>query len=162
MINKENSLNAKQIALLIIPALLLIAFSGFIYWLLIYRKEGQFVGLQFNEIAFADWGWCVLALICSMVILFIFLKIVPMKHMYDPNVRLLADSYDIWFLALYFIPNGFYEELLFRGTLQPLLGLIPAAFIFALVHISYSLPHISSFFFISYSPIHLKFSHKQL
>ena len=78
-----------------------------------------------------------LALICSMVVLFIFLKIVPMKHMYDHNVRLLADSYDIRFLAFYFIPNGFYEELLFRGTLQPLLGLIPVALIFALVHISY-------------------------
>ena len=57
--------------------------------------------------------------------------------MYNPNVRLLADSFDIRFLALYFIPNGFYEELLFRGTLQPLLGLVPAALIFALVHISY-------------------------
>ena len=134
---QENSLNAKQIALLIIPVLLLIAFSGFIYWLLIYRKEGQFVGLQFNEISFADWGWCALGLICSMVVLFVFLKIIPMKHMYNPNVRLLADSFDIRFLALYFIPNGFYEELLFRGTLQPLLGLVPAALIFALVHISY-------------------------
>lgn len=137
MINKERSLNAKEIILLIVPVLLLLTFSGFIYWLLIYRKEEQFTGLQFNEIMFADWGWCALALICAMIVLFAFLKVAPMKHMYDPNVRLLADSYNIRFLALYFIPNSFCEELLFRGTLQPLLGLIPATLIFALVHISY-------------------------
>ena len=60
-----------------------------------------------------------------------------MKMMYDPNVRALSDMFSMKFLAIYFIPNAFYEELLFRGALQPWLGIVPAALIFALVHISY-------------------------
>ena len=127
----------KEKLLITIPVIAMIAIAGFIYWLLIYRKEGQCIGLLQSEISLVDFGWCLAGLACGLAVLFIFIKLIPMKMMYDPNVRLLADSFSMKFLGVYFIPNAFYEELLFRGALQHLFGIVPATLIFALVHISY-------------------------
>ncbi len=130
-------MKTKEKLLVTIPVIAMIAIAGVIYWFLIYRKYGQCVGLQAEEIALVDFGWCLVGLACAFGILFVFIKLIPMKLMYDPNVRILADSFSMKFLAIYFIPNAFYEELIFRGALQPLIGLVPAALIFALIHISY-------------------------
>ena len=130
-------MKTKEKLLITIPVIAMVAIAGFIYWLLIYRKCGQWIGLLPSEISLADFGWLLAGLICAFIVLFAFIKLIPMKMMYDPNVRLLADSFSMKFLGVYFIPNAFYEELLFRGALQPLLGLVPASLIFALVHISY-------------------------
>lgn len=128
---------AKEILLIAVPVALLTIITGIIYWFLIYRKYGQFKGLLLEEITITDWGWCLLGLACALAILFAFIKLVPLKYMYDPNVRILADSYSMRFHTINFLPNAFYEELLFRGTLQVLLGILPATLIFTLVHVSY-------------------------
>lgn len=130
-------MKTKEKLLITIPVIAMIAFAGFIYWLLIHRKYGQCVGLLPSEISIVDFGWCLAGLACAFGVLFIFIKLIPMKMMYDPNVRALSDSFSMKFLAIYFVPNAFYEELLFRGALQPLVGIVPAALIFALVHVSY-------------------------
>ena len=127
----------KHALILTLPVAGMIAIAALIYWLLIVRKQGQAIGLLPSEIAAADLLWCALALICALGVVYIFYKLLPMKYMYDPNVRLLADSYSMKFLTVYFIPNAFYEELIFRGALQPIIGVIPSTLIFTLVHISY-------------------------
>jgi len=127
----------KELLLITVPVALLTAVAGLIYWFLIYRKYGQCKGLLLEEITLTDWGWCLLGMACALAILFAFIKLVPLKYMYDPNVRILADSYSMRFHTINFLPNAFYEELLFRGTVQVLLGILPATLIFTLVHVSY-------------------------
>ena len=112
-------MKTKEKLLITIPVIAMIAIAGAIYWFLIYRKHGQCVGLLPSEISLMDFGWCLVGLACAFGIMFLFIKLVPMKLMYDPKVRMLADSFSMKFLAIYFIPNAFYEELIFRGALQP-------------------------------------------
>lgn len=119
------------------PVAVLTAVAGLIYWFLIYRNEGKAIGLIASEINIIDAVWLILAIVAAGVVLFCFLKFIPMKYMYDPNVRTIADSFSLKFLAIYFVPNAFYEELIFRGALQPVMGLLPATLVFTLVHFSY-------------------------
>ena len=130
-------MKTKEKVLIVVPVVVLLAIAGVIYWFRIYRKYGQCIGLLPEELAITDLGWCALALTCALLVTFAFLKFVPMKLIYDPNVRILADSFSTKFLAIYFVPNAFYEELIFRGALQTVIGLIPATLIFTLVHVSY-------------------------
>ena len=60
-----------------------------------------------------------------------------MDYIYDENIRALADMYSLKFMVGYFLINAFMEEVLFRGALQCSIGLLPAAIIFTLVHVSY-------------------------
>lgn len=128
---------SKRLIIMFAPLIGLIAGAGAIYWLLIVRREHRLVGLLASELDTLDLLWCALGVLCSLGILFVFLKVVPMRQLYDPNVRALADSFSQRFLTVYYIPNAFYEELIFRGALQPVIGLIPAALLFTAVHVSY-------------------------
>lgn len=61
------------------------------------------------------------------------------KHYFDDggiNKRVFENRGPIHIVFLSFV-IGFSEELLFRGLLQTTIGLIPATFIFALIHIRY-------------------------
>ena len=133
----KNKFKVKELLLISLPVVAMLIITGFIYWLLIYRKEHQLVGLLLSEIQPIDVFWCVSAVVCSLGIVFAFLKIFPKQYLHDPNVKIMADSYSLGFFAIYFIPNAFYEELLFRGTLQPLFGLVPASILFTAIHFSY-------------------------
>jgi membrane protease YdiL (CAAX protease family) len=53
------------------------------------------------------------------------------------NTLLLADFDTIWEWLLLAVAAGLGEELLFRGALQPVFGLISTSVIFALVHVQY-------------------------
>ena len=53
------------------------------------------------------------------------------------NTILLADMDTLWEWLLLALAAGFAEELLFRGALQPVMGLGFTAVIFALVHVQY-------------------------
>ena len=73
-----------------------------------------------------------------LLILYVFLQLIPsIDYIYDENVRALADMYSLKFMVGYFLINAFMEEVLFRGALQCSIGLLPAAIIFTLVHVSY-------------------------
>ena len=130
-------MNTKQKLILTLPVIALIVVSGFIYWFMIVRKTDQWTGLLLSELAPTDFLWCLAGIVCSLGVMFAFIKLIPIRHMYDANVRLLADSFSNKFLALYFIPNAFYEELIFRGALQPIMGIVPAALLFTVVHVAY-------------------------
>ena len=127
----------KDILVLTLPVAALIIVAGLIYWLLIYRREHRLIGLLPSEIDALDFLWCALAVACSLGMVLLFLKLAPREMIVEENVRTLAKTYSVRFLFFYFIPNAFYEELIFRGALQPVIGLIPAALLFTAVHISY-------------------------
>ena len=133
----ETMKTKKEILVLILPVAALLIVAGFIYWLLIYRREHRLIGLLTSEINPADFLWCALAIACSLVLVLLFMKVVPREMVVDENVRELARTYSVKFMFFYFIPNAFYEELIFRGALQPVIGLIPAALLFTAVHVSY-------------------------
>lgn len=120
-----------------VPVVGMLVVAFIIYWFLIIRRQGEFTGLLMSEISGYDVILLFPALAISLAILMAFTKLVPMKYMYDENVRILTDSFSLRFLALYFVPNAFYEELIFRGALQPVIGLLPAAILFTVVHVSY-------------------------
>ena len=127
----------RDVFVLILPVAALLIVAGFIYWLLVYRREHRLVGLLPSELNPMDFLWCALAIICSLVLVLLFLKVVPREMVVDENVKELARTYSVKFMFFYFIPNAFYEELIFRGALQPVIGLIPAALLFTAVHVSY-------------------------
>lgn len=127
----------KKWVLIVVPVLGLLIIAGLIYWFIVVRKEGQFTGLLMSEISGMDFLLMAGAILLSLAILMVFVKILPMEKLYDENVRLLADSYGLGFLAAYFIPNAFAEEIIFRGAVQSLIGLVPAAIVFTLIHVSY-------------------------
>lgn len=116
--------------------LLLIAFA--IYYLLVLRPTGQWIGLYPFKFSLFSLFWLLLGLIVPVLILAVFLKLLPSIDMiYDPNVRTLADMYSLRFMAVYFLANAFVEEVLFRGALQYGFGLLPALILFTLAHVSY-------------------------
>lgn len=116
----------------------LLSIAAIAYYLLVLRPTGQWLGLYPVQWNLATWGWLLPGLTVPLLIFFIFLKLVPsMDSIYDPNVRLVADTFSLSFMIVYFLANGFVEELLFRGALQQWLGLLPTAIIFTLVHVSY-------------------------
>ena len=127
----------KGYALLILPVLAANILAVFIYWLLIVRKNHSLIGLLPSEIEPMDFLWCALAIICSIGVVIVFTKLVPREMYAEESVRMLADRYSLKFLFPYFIPNAFYEELIFRGTLQLIIGVIPAALAFTVIHVSY-------------------------
>lgn len=127
----------RNLLILTAPVIVLIGVAGLIYWYLIYRREGIAVGLLPDEIGALDLVLCAAAVACSMGVLYGFMKLIPMKMMYDPNVRLLGDMFSNRFLAVYFIPNAFYKELIFRGALLPIIDPLASTFLFTAVHFSY-------------------------
>lgn len=66
----------------------------------------------------------------------------------DINELLLADFDSVWQWILLALASGVGEELLFRGALQPVLGLWFTAVIFALLHIQYGLTPITLVVFV--------------
>lgn len=127
----------KKWVLIVVPVAALLLVAGIIYWLFVFKKQGQLTGFLMSEISGMDFLLMAGAVLLSMAILLIFVKVLPMEKLYDENVRILADSYGLGFLAVYFIPNAFAEEIIFRGAVQSLIGLVPAAIIFTLIHVSY-------------------------
>ena len=127
----------KGYAMLIVPVAAATVLAVFLYWLLIVRRKHSLIGLLPSEISPMDFLWCALAIICSIGVVLAFTRLVPREKYAEESVRMLADRYSLKFLFPYFIPNAFYEELIFRGTLQPIIGLIPAALAFTVIHVSY-------------------------
>ncbi len=116
----------------------LLLVSGIIYYILTVRPAGSLIGLYPLIFHAADIFWLGIGLVFPLAFLFLFLKLLPsMDLIYDPNVRTLANMYNLPFMAVYFIANAFVEELLFRGSIQYAFGIFPAAILFTLAHISY-------------------------
>jgi hypothetical protein len=61
------------------------------------------------------------------------------------NTALLADFDTIWEWFLLAIAAGIGEELLFRGALQPVFGLVTTSIVFGLIHVQYGLSPITFF-----------------
>ena len=108
-----------------------------LYYFLVARPNNAWVGLWPIIQNTTAWLWLIPGLTVPLLIAFIFFKLVSIEYLYDENVRILADIYSLPFMAGYFLINAFMEELLFRGALQCSIGLLPAAVLFTLVHVSY-------------------------
>ena len=66
----------------------------------------------------------------------------PLHMIAERMANLVAwETLRIWDVLFVALLAAFGEELLFRGALQPLIGLVPAALVFGLLHAT-SLPHI--------------------
>ncbi len=134
--NDEQIKKAKQMQLGAFLMLLLIACV--VYYFLTVRPSGQFQGLYPIQMEVSDWFWLLTGLTVPQLFLFVFLKLLPsIDLIYNPNVRVLADLFDLKFMVSFFLANAFVEELLFRGAIQYAFGLWPAVIVFTLAHISY-------------------------
>lgn len=134
--DKETIRKVTLLQFALLSALLLVAFG--LYWFLVVRPNGVWIGFWPVAKNNASWFWLIPGLCVPILVFFIFWKLVPsMDYLYDENIRTLADIYSLSFMAGYFLLNAFMEEVLFRGALQCSIGLLPTAFLFTLVHISY-------------------------
>jgi membrane protease YdiL (CAAX protease family) len=84
----------------------------------------------------------VLGLVFGVAMIFLITHWRPLHVISEHLEKLVAwetlRTLDVFFVALL---AAFGEELLFRGALQPLIGLVPAALVFGILHAT-SLPHI--------------------
>jgi membrane protease YdiL (CAAX protease family) len=110
---------------------------------LVFGKPGVWTALEPTELLSwhtalsAALGFSVGAVIGFLVIHWSPLHVVA-DHMANSVAWETLGIRDVLFIALL---AAFGEELLFRGALQPLIGLVPAALVFGLLHAT-SLPHI--------------------
>lgn len=134
--DKEAIRKVTMMQFALLAGLLAIAFG--LYYVLAVRPNGAWVGLWPVAKNAFSWLWLIPGFAVPLLIAFVFFKLVPsMDYLYDENVRALADMYSLSFMVGYFFINAFMEEVLFRGALQCSIGLLPAAIIFTLVHVSY-------------------------
>lgn len=109
---------------------------------LVFGKAGVWTTLELTELL--SWYTALgaaLGFSVGAVIGFLFIHWSPLHVVADHMASLVAwetlGIRDVLFIALL---AAFGEELLFRGALQPLIGLVPAALVFGLLHAT-SLPH---------------------
>ena len=133
--DKESVRKVTILQFVLISVFLAAAFL--LYYFLVVRSNNAWIGLWPAAKSAASWLWLIPGLTVPLLIAFIFFKLVSIEYLYDENVRILADIYSLPFMAGYFLVNAFMEELLFRGALQCSIGLLPAAILFTLVHVSY-------------------------
>lgn len=128
---------AKQTWVMIIGSLFILALALIIYYFVVLRRGWGWLGLAPLITGWKDALWLFIGGAGGLTLLLGFLKLVPLKHYYSPEIALIAEEYSFPALTLMYLVNGFAEELLFRGALQPWLGILPAAILFTLVHFSY-------------------------
>ena len=131
--DKESVRKVTILQFVLISVFLAVAFL--LYYFLVVRPNHAWIGLWPAAKSAASWLWLIPGLIVPLLIAFIFFKLVSIEYLYDESI--LADIYSLPFMAGYFFVNAFMEELLFRGALQCSIGLLPAAILFTLVHVSY-------------------------
>lgn len=92
-------------------------------------------------------GWIILLVILQGIVGFIWAMMNPEQAELLENINnlLLADIDTIWEWLVLALAAGIGEELLFRGALQPVLGLGFTAVLFALVHVQYGFSPIMLF-----------------
>ena len=130
--------SARRQAWALAAATLFLLTAAFVaYYYLAARRAGGWPGLLPFTPGWRDAGWLLAGCAAVTATLALFLKLVPLKHYYHPAVKLLADSFSLRTLAALYAANALAEELLFRGALQGWLGLLPAALLFTLAHVSY-------------------------
>ena len=121
---------------LIVGGFLLISFGA--YYFSVVHKTGIWSGLYPIRWGVKESIWLLIGLFVPIGLFWIFLKLIPsVDSVYDPNVRMLADSFNLWVMIPYFFVNALAEELLFRGALQNWFGLLPTVVLFTLAHVSY-------------------------
>ncbi len=115
-----------------------LAVAFVLYYFLVVRSTGTWVGLWPIAKSCEAWLWLIPGMIVPLLIFYIFLTLIPsIDYMYDENVRALADMYELPFMVFFFLINAFMEELLFRGALQNSIGFLLTAALFTAVHVSY-------------------------
>lgn len=117
--------------------LLMLALAVAAYYLIVLRSGQGWLGLFPFTPEWRHLLWLLAGCAGLTAILGLFLKLVPLKYYYHPAVKLIAERYSMTGLIALYLANGLAEELLFRGAIQVWLGLIPAAVLFVLVHVSY-------------------------
>ena len=83
-----------------------------------------------------------------MGVIWAFLNPEQAELLTDLNELLLADFDTVWEWLLLALAAGIGEEILFRGALQPVLGLGFTSLLFALVHVQYGFSTITIFFIV--------------
>ena len=133
--DKESVRKVTILQFTLVGVFLAVAFV--LYFFLVVRPNNAWIGLWPVIQDTVAWLWLIPGLTVPLLIAFVFFRLLPMEYLYDENVRILADIYSLPFMAGFFFLNAFMEELLFRGALQCSIGLLPAAILFTLVHVSY-------------------------
>ena len=121
-----------------IPAAFLIHQEGVIAVIAVvglsFRPEGLVVGLApQTEIAAAIFGGLSVGALCAAV-LWLFRRLPALAALEKWQRRMVGD-WSVTDAAAVALFSGFAEEALIRALLQPVIGLIPAALLFAVLHL---------------------------
>lgn len=107
------------------------------------RDLAQRLGLEMPQPLhwFIGLGWIGVLVVLQIVVGLAWMLLNPEQAelLESINTLLLAEFDTIWEWLILAIAAGVGEELLFRGALQPVFGLVTTAVVFALVHVQYGL-----------------------
>jgi hypothetical protein len=86
-------------------------------------------------------GWVLILVVLQALLggLWLLLDPAQAEEVGNLNLELQSGLNTVWKWLILAIATGVGEEILFRGALQPVLGWVPTAVLFALVHIQYGL-----------------------
>lgn len=123
---------------LLISSIVLLIIAAVAYYLLIVRQLDSWLGLIGNQLSWMNLLFLIIGIGGATLILLLFLRLVPNTTLiYNESSKILAERFSWPKLTCLFIVNGFAEELLFRGALQPAIGLVFSALIFTAIHFDY-------------------------
>ena len=107
------------------------------------RVLAQRLGLEMPQPLhwFIGLGWIGVLVVLQIVVGLSWMLLNPEQAelLESINTLLLAEFDTVWEWLILAIAAGVGEELLFRGALQPVFGLVATAVVFALVHVQYGL-----------------------
>ncbi len=134
-----HSIDIKLLILNVFFTQFIILFVSFLLFYLLYRQSPvqALLSIMPNHLpSIFFYGLTFSIIVVTFDI--IFSKKLPKEWMDDGglNEKLFKDL-PIWQIAIIALVVGFTEEFLFRGTIQPLLGIFPTSFLFTVIHFRY-------------------------
>jgi len=108
-------------------------------WVMLKSLDREIVLAEMFTIDSLSKALITLAVGCAVLIAFqfFFLKYLPKERLFDEINLILMDKFSLTELFPIFFLGAFSEEFLFRGMIQPILGLWLTAVVFTLIHYRY-------------------------
>ncbi|RJE48453.1 MULTISPECIES: type II CAAX endopeptidase family protein [unclassified Dehalobacter] len=123
--------------ILLSQAILIVIALGL--WVILRLFDRKIVLAEMFTIDSLSKAFIALIIGCAVLIAlqFLFLKYVPKERLFDEINLILMEKFSLTELLPLFFLGAFSEEFLFRGMIQPVLGLCLTAVVFTLIHYRY-------------------------
>lgn len=97
----------------------------------------SFVSLLNIKLGIKDLSIMIIGVMLLLLVQYLFLKYISKERLFDDINRLLLTNFSLTELVIIFGGGAFSEEILFRGVIQPYLGIWLTSLFFTVIHFRY-------------------------